>query len=135
MSLTEKDFPIYYIYAINNMKIKFYQKQSGKNPVEEFLNNLPSDEMARIVGCLKNIEELGFDSPRVEFRQIKDSLWEIKIKTSRSGYRIFYVCIHNETMVLLHAYKKQSQKAPKQQIDLAKKRILEVYDNEITYIE
>lgn len=73
------------------MKIKFYQKQSGKNPVAEFLNDLPSDEIARLAGCLKSIEDLGFDSPRVQFRQIKGSLWEIKIKTSRSGYR-FFMC-------------------------------------------
>ena len=117
------------------MKVTFYQKQSGKNPVAEFLNDLPSDEIARIAGCLKNIEELGFDSPRVQFRQIKGSLWEIKIKTSRSGYRFFYVCIQKEIIVLLHAYKKQSQKAPKQEIELAAKRMMEVYDTESTYLE
>jgi phage-related protein len=117
------------------MKIKFYQKQSGKNPVAEFLNDLPADEIARIAGCLKNVEELGFDSPRVQFRQIKGSLWEIKIKTSRSGYRIFYVCIKKAIIVLLHAYKKQAQKAPKQEIELAQKRMMEVYDNESTYLE
>ena len=117
------------------MKVKFYQKHSGKHPVAEFLNDLPSDEIARIAGCLKNIEELGFDCPRVQFRQIKGSLWEIKIKTSRSGYRFFYVCIQKEIIVLLHAYKKQSQKAPKQEIELAEKRMMEVYDNESTYLE
>ena len=117
------------------MKVKFYQKQSGKHPVAEFLNDLLSDEIARIAGCLKNIEELGFDSPRVQFRQIKGSLWEIKIKTSRSGYRFFYVCIQKEIIVLLHAYKKQSQKAPRQEIELAEKRMMEVYDNESTYLE
>ncbi len=117
------------------MKIKFYQKQSGKNPVAEFLNDLPSDEIARLAGCLKNVEELGFDSPRVQFRQIKGSLWEIKIKTSRSGYRFFYVCIQKEVIVLLHAYKKQSQKAPKQEIELAEKRMMEVYENESTYLK
>lgn len=117
------------------MNIKFYQKKSGKSPVAEFLNDLPSDETARITGCLANVQELGFDSPRVQFRQIKGSLWEIKIKTSRSGYRFFYVCIQKEIIVLLHAYKKQSQKAPKQEIELAEKRMMEVYDNESTYIK
>ena len=117
------------------MKIKFYQKSSGKSPVAEFLNDLPPDEIARIAGCLTNIEELGFDSPRVQFRQIKGSLWEIKIKTSRSGYRFFYVCIQKEIIVLLHAYKKQSQKAPRQELDLAEKRMMEVYDNESTYLK
>ena len=70
----------------------------------EFLDELPSEETARIAACLSNIEKLGFDSPRVQFRQIKGSLWEIKIKTHRSGYRLFYVCIQGNNIVLLHDY-------------------------------
>ncbi|MFC3908424.1 type II toxin-antitoxin system RelE/ParE family toxin [Legionella dresdenensis] len=89
---------------------------------------------ARIAGCLQNIQELGFDSPRVQFRQIKGSLWEIKIKTARSVYRFFYVCIQQDIIVLLHAYKKQSQKAPKHEIELAEKRMMEVFNNKSTYL-
>lgn len=97
------------------MKVSFYQKQSGKNPVVDFLNNLPSDEIARIAGCLKSIEDLGVDSPRVQFRQIKGSLWEIKIKTSRSGYRFFmfalkkkllFFCMHTRNSRKKHLSKK-----------------------------
>ena len=117
------------------MKVKFYHKKSGKQPVIEFLDELPSEETARIAACLSNIEKLGFDSPRVQFRQIKGSLWEIKIKTHRSGYRLFYVCIQGDNIVLLHAYKKQSQKAPKKEIETAEKRMMEVFDNESTYID
>ena len=84
---------------------------------------------------MENIEKLGFDSPRVTFRQIRGSLWEIKIKTHRSGYRLFYVCIKRGNIVLLHAYKKQSQKAPKKEIEIAEKRMLEVFKNESTYID
>ncbi|HFD2311459.1 TPA: type II toxin-antitoxin system RelE/ParE family toxin, partial [Legionella pneumophila] len=50
-------------------------------------------------------------------------------------YRFFYVCIQKEIIVLLHAYKKQSQKAPKQEIELAEKRMMEVYENESTYLK
>lgn len=104
------------------MKVKFYHKKNGKQPVIEFLDELP-------------IEKLGFDSPRVQFRQIKGSLWEIKIKTHRSGYRLFYVCIQGDNIVLLHAYKKQSQKAPKKEIETAEKRMMEIFDNESTYTD
>jgi len=99
------------------------------------LNGLPAQEKARIAGCLKSIEQLGFDSPRVTFRQIRGALWEIKIKTHRSGYRFFYVCINSDNIVLLHAYKKQSKKAPLQVIETAEKRMLEVYEDESTYID
>lgn len=85
------------------------------------------------MACLKSIEELGFDSPRVEFRQIRGRLWEIKIRSSSGGFRIFYVGFKANTLVLLHAYQKQSQKAPVKKIETAEKRLFEVTNNEKDY--
>lgn len=78
---------------------------------------------------------MGFDSPRVQFRQIRGKLWEIKIHTASAGYRFFYVSLHCDTLVLLHVYKKQSQKAPNKEIAIAEKRLLEVLKNESYYIK
>ena len=36
---------------------------------------------------------------------------------------MFYVTVHSKTLVLLHAYKKQSQKAPKKEIEIAEKEM------------
>lgn len=117
------------------MKITFYKKGSDKQPVVDFLNKLSIQESARIIGCLASVEKLGFDCPRVNFRQIKGSLWEIKIRTQKGGYRFFYVCIKKGIIVLLHAYKKQSQKAPKKELEIAEKRMFEVLEDESTYID
>ena len=117
------------------MTVKFYRKSNGRYPVVEFLKELQSAEKAKIAGCLRSIEELGFDTPRVEFRQIKGALWEIKIKTAQSGYRLFYVSVKNKTIVLLHMYKKQSQKAPIKEIEMAELRMWEVLKNESIYFD
>lgn len=117
------------------MKVKFDQKHNGKHPVVTFLKHLPVEENARISGCLNNVEKLGFESPRTIFKQIKGSLWEIKIRTRIGGYRFFYVCIKGDNIVLLHGYKKQSQKAPKKEIEIAQRRMEEVFKNESTYID
>ena len=55
-------------------------------------------------------------------RQIEHKLWEIKA----SRHRVFYVTTVGPTMVLLHAYKKQSRKAPRSEIDVARSRMHEV---------
>ncbi len=115
------------------MKILFYNK-NNRQPVVEVIEELESKDRAKILACLKCIEELGFNCPRVEFRQIRGQLWEIKIKTHNVGFRIFYVVIKDMTMILLHAYKKQSQKAPPKEIDLAEKRMLEVLKYEKDYV-
>ncbi len=115
------------------MKIIFYNK-NNRPPVVDVIEDLESKDRAKILACLKCIEELSFYCPRVEFRQIKGRLWEVKIKTQNIGFRIFYVVIGG-IMILLHAYSKQSHKAPLKEINLAEKRMLEVLNNEENYIE
>ncbi len=115
------------------MKIVFYGKK--KRPVVAFIEQLALKDQVKILACLKNVEELGFDCPRVEFRQITGKLWEIKIRSLNAGYRIFYVAIQRKILVLLHAYKKQSQRAPKKEIEIAEKRLMEVLNDEDTYFK
>jgi len=112
------------------MKLEFFITKNEKNPVLEFINKLEKKDQAKIFGCLQSIQELGFATPRVEFRQIDGKLWEIKIRTSNGGYRIFYVMVDKEKMILLHSYKKKSQKAPKKEISIAIKRLKVVLENE-----
>lgn len=114
------------------IKVLFYK--NNKAPVHEFIKKLDVKDRAKILACLKSIEDLGFDSPRVEFRQIKGKLWEIKIRGVNSGYRIFYVVIQQDCLVLLHAYKKQSQKAPTKEIAIAERRMFEVVTYENDYV-
>jgi phage-related protein len=115
------------------MKIVFYETKSGRNKVLDFISKLSNQDQARIFGSLKSVEEQGLDSNRVQFRQINGKLWEIKIKTQTSGYRFFYVCLNSFKLVLLHAYKKQSQKAPAKELELAERRMKEVFENESYY--
>lgn len=110
------------------MKIVFYKQT--KSPVYEYIKRLQVCEKAKILACLKSVEELGFDTPRANFRQINGKLWEIKI----SNHRIFYVTIQHDTITLLHIYKKQSQKAPPKEIKIAHRRMLEMIENENHYI-
>jgi len=117
------------------MEIVFYAKDRGKRPVYDFIAKLAVKDRARVLACLKSIEELGFDCPRVQFRQFRGTLWEIKIRTQSGGYRMFYVTVCSEAIVLLHAYKKQSQKAPRKEIETAEKRMMEVLNDESYYIK
>jgi phage-related protein len=116
------------------MKISFYKNSNTKMPVLEFIKSLPIEDRANTLGCFKNIETLGFSCPRVQFRHIRGKLWEIKIRVASGGYRFFYVTLQHETLVLLHAYKKQSAKAPNKELLIAEKRLLEVSNNESNYL-
>jgi phage-related protein len=112
------------------VNITFYKSANNKSPIEDFLDRLSAQTRARIAACLVSLRELGFKSPRVHFRQIRGKLWEIKITAPDGGFRFFYVALSGEEIILLHCYKKQSQKMPKREIEIAEKRMLEVLTNE-----
>lgn len=53
------------------MKIVFYSSNDKNSEVLDFIRSLEVKERSKILACLKSVEEMGTDSPRVEFRQIR----------------------------------------------------------------
>ena len=70
------------------MKVAFYEKVSGKNPIEDFILTLPKTDQARFADVFDGIEKHGLSCPRVQFRQLRGKLWEIKFNAASGGYRI-----------------------------------------------
>ncbi len=104
------------------VKVTFYRTATGRSPALDYVQNLSKPERARIFEALEQVERRGLDAIRVEFRQIDGKLWEIKI----GSHRVFYVLIERDEMVLLHAYKKQRQKLPVRERDIAIRRMKEL---------
>jgi Phage-related protein len=106
------------------LKVYYYRKSSGKIPVLEFIKSLPDHDKQRIFFDLSLINQKGLKNCGLSLRHLDGKLWEIRFKLS-AGYRIFY-CLITEDIFLLHAYKKQSQKAPEKEIAIAINRMKEL---------
>ena len=102
-------------------KVNFYKTPSGRNPVLDYLGTLEKFEEAQVLRSIAKIRQFGLKAA-CQFRQIEGKLWEIKISSSR----IFYVTLEEQEMLLLHAYKKQGQKLPHKEREVALKRMKEV---------
>lgn len=129
------------------MKVVFYVLISGRVPVKDFLIGLPPRPRAECFRVLERIEEEGLDVSGITTRQIQGKLWELKVRSS-GEIRIFYFVMppqddasvngrrrpgdpqqkrqSEESLVLLHGYMKKTQKAPKKEIAIAKRRMKEV---------
>jgi phage-related protein len=106
------------------VRVLFYQTVGGRSPVTDELDGLPVEASAHAYELLDGIGQHGFDAPRVIFRQIGGKLWEIKMQLPDvGGYRIFYGMFEKATVLLLHAYAKKSQKAPKKELETAWQRL------------
>ena len=94
--------------------------------MEKFIQSLPKTDQARFAEVYQGILQHGFDCPRVVFKVIEGKLWEVKFRSQGGGYRILYVIIDKDNMIWLHAFKKTTQKTPRQEIKVARKRMGEV---------
>lgn len=104
------------------IEICFHETPSGNSPVERYLGGLAAAERAMVLDVLKEVRLHGLLAPGLDRRHVDGQLWEIRV----SRHRLFYVVIAGPILVLLHAYKKQSQKAPRSEIDVANARMREV---------
>ena len=108
------------------MRVAFYTSTSGRSPVEEFIDSLSKADQARFRDIFTGIQEYGLECPRVQFRQLRGKLWEIKFSAPSGGYRIAYVVVQKDVMVWLHSFRKSTQKTPAKDLEIAEKRMQEV---------
>lgn len=105
--------------------IGFYLTRGGRSPVEEFIRGEAAPVQAAIARALDRIRERGFEASGVSLRQVRGRLGEIRVLTGAS-VRIFCVIREQGEMVLLHAYRKRSQKTPAREREVAERRMREV---------
>ena len=114
-----------------NDKLLIYgyrHKNSGE--IMDFILNLPEEEIYRIFAVLKKINDEGaevlvLNKIPYETKKIDDIVFEIKIDSNRLMY-----CYMNKGIVcILSAFKKDSQKTRKVEIDKAINRAKEVLND------
>jgi phage-related protein len=104
---------------------RFYLTPMGRNPVREWLLELPREDR-RIIG--KDIQKVEFGWPigMPYCRSLGRSLWEVRSDLSGGRIaRVIFSIIAGE-MILLHGFEKKSQKTPTHDIELAFKRSREI---------
>ncbi|WP_346731276.1 type II toxin-antitoxin system RelE/ParE family toxin [Bradyrhizobium sp. 1] len=104
---------------------RFYVSSTGRNPVREWILELPPEDR-RTVG--KDIQKVEFGWPigRPHCAPLGDGLWEVRSDLDSNRIARVIFCLEGGQMILLHGFIKKTQKAPKQDIDLALKRRREV---------
>lgn len=95
--------------------IVFYKDHRGKCPPLEFIEDLPVIEQAKIRNELRLLQEFGTNLSMPHAKPIQGKLWELR----PGGIRLFYFAYIEQQFVILHGYRKQSQKAPGGEIEIA----------------
>lgn len=106
-------------------EIEFYETEDGKCPIWDFLEVLrlkvPTNKDARIRHkqaslYIELLQQNGTHMNAEITKHLDDGIWELR----PGNNRVFYFFYQNDTYVLLHQFRKKSQKTPKREIEKAK---------------
>lgn len=103
----------------------FYRPEFGSEPVREWLLACSIEDRKSIGADIKTVE-FGWPVGMPVCRPMKDGLYEVRTNLTDKRIARVLFCFHDGNMVLLHGFIKKSQKTPKPDLDLAKKRKKEV---------
>jgi len=105
--------------------IVFYEKQDGEselwNSLEKLRKKSATDKDARIQYkqaslYIELLQNNGTRLPDTVTKHIEDNIWELR----PGNNRIFYFFCDKNDFVLLHSFRKKTQKTPRREIEKAK---------------
>ncbi len=113
-------------------KIKFYRFETGKCPVEEYLDSLTNKQFEKVAFVLDIIEQLDI-IPRKFFKKLQstDDLWEVRVQQGNNIFRILGFFDGKNLLILNHAFTKKSQKIPQKKIVTAEKRKQDYFSRKV----
>jgi phage-related protein len=107
--------------SAKRLPARFYRSDAGREPVRDWLKSLDAEDR-RIIG--EDIKDVEFSWPigMPLVRSLGRDIWEVRSSLPNGRIARVLFSVEEDCMVLLHGFMKQTQKTPRQEIDLAIKR-------------
>ncbi len=103
-------------------KVYIYPIVEHPNIVEELLSKLQKSSIQKIARQLRYLEEYGLTPEVIDLKKLKGyEFWEVRI-LGKENIRIF-VWGYDQSIFVIHIFKKKSQTTKSKELDLAKYRL------------
>ena len=110
------------------MRVLHYATAGGKEPVKEYIAELPPETRFEVIALLRRMES-GEILPMPHSRSLSSiahGLYELRVRDSEGQVRIFYYTKIKDSIFLVHALRKKSRTIPDKERNLILKRIQEL---------
>lgn len=106
-------------------EIEFYKTESGRCPVQEFIDSLSKKARVKVLRDLDLLAEFGLELRAPFVRDITGvpKLKELRTKFGSDNYRIFYFAFTGRKFILLHGFIKKTRQTPRREIQRAVNRM------------
>lgn len=108
-------------------KVAFYRDKNGEEPVKKYIKDLLCERnhnkesrvrLNKIQDYIKVLQEKGTFAGEPYVKYMGDEIWELRPLKER----VFFFMWAGNTYILLHHYHKKTQKTPKRELVIARKR-------------
>ncbi|MGL6064848.1 MAG: type II toxin-antitoxin system RelE/ParE family toxin [Fusobacteriaceae bacterium] len=100
-------------------EINFYEKENGKIPVIEFLEELDFKLRAKALKEIELLREFGSNLREPHVKYLDKGIYELRVKTGNNISRIFYFFFTKENIILTNGFIKKTQKTPMKELEKA----------------
>lgn len=88
--------------------------------VKKLVSSLKDEDKGRITGYIRSFRDNGFALPGKYLKKLGNNLWELR----PGDVRVLFGKVGTE-IIIVHMFKKKTQKTPKKEMETAKKRLKE----------
>ena len=106
------------------LPVAFYRTEAGNEPVREWLSSLTKREK-KVIGEDVRTVQFGWPLGMPLVEKIESGLWEVRSKLENRIARVMFT-MADEHIVLLHGFIKKTQKIPKQDLTISRRRMKKV---------
>lgn len=110
--------------TVMEWKVVFFESRRGEKPVEEFFYNQQLQAQAKMLHLFELFKTYGSQLGMPHAKHLGLGIYELRIR-GKEELRIFYG-FKQRTIYLLHAFKKQTQKTPRREFEIAKQRLTSI---------
>ena len=111
--------------SAQEVPVRFYRSNKGREPVLDWLRSLDKEDR-RVIGLDLMRVQFGWPIGMPLVRSLKDGLWEVRSTLPSQRIARLILCLHQQTLVVLHGFIKKTQKTPAEELTLAKRRLKEI---------
>ncbi len=101
---------------------EFFIEANGTSPIEDFLDGLDLKTRARFRWSMEQLRMRNVRAREPLVKHLEGDLWELREESQTNIYRIIYFSFIGRRIVFLHGFQKKSQKTPRKELELAKRR-------------
>lgn len=105
-------------------KVVFFESRRREKPVETFFYKQQLKTQAKILHLFELLKIYGSQLSMPHSKQLESDIYELRVRGTEE-LRILYG-FKQRTIYLLHAFRKQTQRIPRRELEIARKRLTEV---------